>query len=744
MANNRRNNQAIWLLGSMCEKIQDCILPTRRQVLGRFLYLHLHNKNIIQESALLTSQEIINFWLLRKIPCREKRNVVVCVKKLHKYWLNLRKDKNKTTVRATEKRNNFTSQLDNLFDIVSMTNNSHSRLTESDESLLNSLRLNKRLSSVMIKDSEIDNTKEVIEETSIIVMSKLSLSNSSLSKRKKQKREFSQLNENVELYAEDDYDEDANPVTGPSFSIQKKRKMNIMSDDVCAVLDRSKVSNRSAVYILAATCKALQCDIRDINLSAETVRRSRQNYRHHTMQDVKNSLPTAASLVVHWDSKMLKSLKSKDLVDRLAVLVSGKGNIKLLGIPIIESGTGAAQAQAVYELILEWNIADRVKAMCFDTTASNSGPMSGTCTLLENKLGKSLLALPCRHHILELPLSAVFNFLFGASNGPEIKLFQRFQKAWSTIDKSQYESGLQDSNLSYLITPLREDLVIFIQNQMKMFQPRDDYKELLQLALLFMGENSIKPVNIRAPGAVHRARWMAKTIYCLKIYLFRKQFPITKSELAALRQFNIFTVGIYLKNWYTCQNATLAPVNDLQLMKDLLEYKTVNTKVSEIAFATMSRHTWYLSEKLIALAFFDSSVPVEIKRAMVSSLTKEGSRNPLRRIIVDKTTIANQELDNFVTKNTMEFFKMMQIPDDFLKQDLIFWSDIDDYLNARSILQQLNVVNDVAERGVALIEEYNSILTTQEDQKQYLLQVVEKNRKEVPNPKKNTIIQAFS
>lgn len=48
------------------------------------------------------------------------------------------------------------------------------------------------------------------------------------------------------------------------------------------------------------------------------------------------------------------------------------------------------------------------------------------------------------------------------------------------------------------------------------------------------------------------------------------------------------------------------------------------------------------------------------------------------------------------------------------------------------------VVNDVAERNVKLIEEYNTILT-KDDQKQYLLQVVNEYRKQYPDSKKSIL-----
>lgn len=53
-------------------------------------------------------------------------------------------------------------------------------------------------------------------------------------------------------------------------------------------------------------------------------------------------------------------------------------------------------------------------------------------------------------------------------------------------------------------------------------------------------------------------------------------------------------------------------------------------------------------------------------------------------------------------------------------------------LVVKKITKNLKVVNDIAERGVKLFEEFNKLLTNDEEEKQLLLQVVEANRKWVP------------
>ena len=44
-------------------------------------------------------------------------------------------------------------------------------------------------------------------------------------------------------------------------------------------------------------------------------------------------------------------------------------------------------------------------------------------------------------------------------------------------------------------------------------------------------------------------------------------------------------------------------------------------------------------------------------------------------------------------------------------------------MNTNNIVQHIKVVNDIAERGVKLLDEYNRLMINNEEQKQYLLQV---------------------
>jgi len=57
------------------------------------------------------------------------------------------------------------------------------------------------------------------------------------------------------------------------------------------------------------------------------------------------------------------------------------------------------------------------------------------------------------------------------------------------------------------------------------------------------------------------------------------------------------------------------------------------------------------------------------------------------------------------------------------------------------VVSSLKRVNDCAERGIALESCFNSSPTISEEVKQYLLQIVERHRKEFPDANKSTLLK---
>lgn len=72
---------------------------------------------------------------------------------------------------------------------------------------------------------------------------------------------------------------------------------------------------------------------------------------------------------------------------------------------------------------------------------------------------------------------------------------------------------------------------------------------------------------------------------------------------------------------------------------------------------------------------------------------------------------------------TLNFFSRFKISTDFFSVHPNCWKEREDYQKEIRILTNLSVINDVTERGIKLIQEYNSILMKDENWKQFLLQV---------------------
>jgi hypothetical protein len=153
-------------------------------------------------------------------------------------------------------------------------------------------------------------------------------------------------------------------------------------------------------------------------------------------------------------------------------------------------------------------------------------------------------------------------------------------------------------------------------------QSREDYRELLQLSLAFLsGGDYIPP--FRPPGAMHNARWMSKAIYSLKITLFKDQFKLTARE-EGLTAISMWVAPVYAKFWHEAPLAERAPLNDVQLLKDLHRYP--ERAIRDASTKAFRRHLWFFSEHMIDLALFDHRVSDATRRWLRTSLARHRRR----------------------------------------------------------------------------------------------------------------------
>lgn len=80
---------------------------------------------------------------------------------------------------------------------------------------------------------------------------------------------------------------------------------------------------------------------------------------------------------------------------------------------------------------------------------------------------------------------------------------------------------------------------------------------------------------------------------------------------------------------------------------------------------------------------------------------------------------------------------------DFINKDPSEWESDPSYNAGLIIVNNLAVVNDSAERGVKLMEEFNDVLSRNEKEKQFIMQTVSDYRKRYPDAKKTTLMKSL-
>ncbi|XP_050714934.1 uncharacterized protein LOC126997731 [Eriocheir sinensis] len=525
--------------------------------------------------------------------------------------------------------------------------------------------------------------------------------------------------------------------------------VQVVTPEVVVALDRTNVSDRKAAHIFSAMASSghLCENVGELIISPSGIRRARIKCREALATELKDTFRPQVPLILHWDGKIMEdcSLPGQETVDRLPVLVSVQDVVKLLAVPKLHAGTAVVMATSILQTLDEWGLKDRISGLCFDTTVSNTGLKGRVCVLIERELERDLLNLACRHHVAEIVLEKVFG-LHDTSKSPNIELFHHFKEYWPRVDQTSFRTAMVDEEMRSRVAEWREEVIMFATDQLHQHQPRDNYRELLELTIIFLGGQPPKGVRFRYPGAIHRARWMSRAIYTLKMVIFREQYPMDQRPGPSRRQTRsetswnhseevaIFIVQVYAKYWFQAPSSVSAPRNDPYLLKVVDDFPS--KEISIAATTVFSGHLWYLSETLVGFAFFEDQVTLEVKRKMVKNLKdKPGSKDAPKRIhSVNRPQ--NMDLSDLVTTFTKRFFNILHVNEDFLQKDPLEWAADQKYQRSLDLVKSVRVVNDLAERGVALMTELNDSLTKSEEQKQFLFQVVEAHRKKYSAPTK--------
>ena len=77
---------------------------------------------------------------------------------------------------------------------------------------------------------------------------------------------------------------------------------------------------------------------------------------------------------------------------------------------------------------------------------------------------------------------------------------------------------------------------------------------------------------------------------------------------------------------------------------------------------------------------------------------------PLKYTKFDFAVYEQRDLDDFVSKYTLQFFKKLNLTHQFLSIDPVSWADRDDSQTAEKRILALEVADDIVENGLALVQ----------------------------------------
>ena len=216
---------------------------------------------------------------------------------------------------------------------------------------------------------------------------------------------------------------------------------------------------------------------------------------------------------LHFDGKKVQGEEYQ-----VVVLRNPSNEIKL-GILRCETGSSKHIYEELRQLINDYNAWKNICMIICDTTAVNTGRLQGVVKLIQDDFMKNGFMKPqyigCQHHILDLLVKHVMNFLIPeATTKPDLN--------YSFIDKI-VESYIP---LQYIYN---QGVTVEIE---KAENPgwRDDFKFLFELCQAYRNyKNSTQWPRIKWKKlpSLHQARWNSRAIYAVIGYFLLPEWRFT-------------------------------------------------------------------------------------------------------------------------------------------------------------------------------------------------------------------------
>lgn len=124
---------------------------------------------------------------------------------------------------------------------------------------------------------------------------------------------------------------------------------------------------------------------------------------------------------------------------------------------------------------------------------------------------------------------------------------------------------------------------------------------------------------------------------------------------------------------------------------------------------SIMNHLWYLTQELVVFGLFDDALSRGERQAMAEkllSLPRPVTFPPGNPHFPVDLMTQRPSMDSFVGERSWLIFDKLHAAGAWLGQSVDEWDNNDEYMKIKTCLQDLKVVNDLAERCIKDIQEY--------------------------------------
>ena len=520
-----------------------------------------------------------------------------------------------------------------------------------------------------------------------------------------------------------------------------------------------KMSVRQQLSITMAVYELCDIEPSEVTLSLASCLRYRHSKTTGIAQDrleavAKKIKDTDSKLFLHYDTKIIEEDLdgTRKMVDRLAVVISSPcldRDVLVCAFPL-ESGTGEAQADAVWTILVAVGLEDNVGGIVADTTASNFGQYRGSIVILQGYFGYPVLVIPCQHHTMELPAKHVTRLVSGRkTTGVGETVFLKYKAIYNELKEEMKNSVVPLKTFPWEkfrgspVEELAREVVEWGKTALQENQfSRGDFRYSIKLMLRFFGV-LLPDFSFERPKDTSPARFLVYGIFYLEITMKLNHLLVynlyTEKEREEMLTMAWFSACYYLPNMIKAKYPEKMPELTVNLVGELRQLKQLHPDIANCALAVVGRHLEPVSGELVLLGIADTTVPEEEREQMGQKLFRlQHTWQPGQMAIapVKVPDLVNSE--HYWVDNNMPALVTFVNDRSFLlldhlgwtKEDLkVFnspfneWHNSDKFIKLCKVIKGMSVVNDTAERSIKLIKDYIKSTRSEDGLQRTLLSV---------------------